>query len=51
MVHVADELADDLAAVGGEDVEVALTGASGMWADFNTANPRGDAEVEPIRGR
>ena len=24
--------------MGGEDVEVALTGASGMWADFNTAN-------------
>ena len=38
MVHAADELADDLAAAAGEDVEVALTGASGMWADFNTAN-------------
>ena len=38
MVHAADELAEDLAAAGGEDVEVALTGASGMWADFNTAN-------------
>ena len=39
MVHAADELADDLAAAAGEDVEVALTGASGMWAvDQNTAN-------------
>ena len=38
MVQAAGELADELAAAGGEDVEVALTGASGMWADFNAAN-------------
>jgi putative drug exporter of the RND superfamily len=38
MVRVADELKDELAAVGGDQVEVALTGASGLWSDFNEAN-------------
>jgi RND superfamily putative drug exporter len=38
MVRVADELKDDLRRAGGPDVEVALTGASGLWSDFNAAN-------------
>ncbi len=36
MVRAADELKDELQ--GGEDIGVALTGASGMWSDFNEAN-------------
>ena len=38
MVRVADEAKDDLAGLGGDRVDVALTGASGMWSDFNEAN-------------
>ncbi len=38
MVRAADELKGELAAAGGPDVEVALTGASGLWSDFNEAN-------------
>jgi len=38
MVRAADELKGELRAAGGEDVEVALTGASGLWSDFNEAN-------------
>ena len=39
MVHAADRLKGDLAKVGeGTDVTVALTGAPGMWSDFNEAN-------------
>ncbi len=38
MVRAADELKGDLAAVGGSGVSVSLTGASGMWSDFNEAN-------------
>jgi RND superfamily putative drug exporter len=38
MVAAADELKAKLAAAGGDDVQVSLTGASGMWSDFNTAN-------------
>jgi putative drug exporter of the RND superfamily len=38
MVRVADELKDDLRALGGGEIEVALTGASGLWSDFNEAN-------------
>ncbi len=38
MVRAADELKGELADAGGADVEVALTGASGLWSDFNTAN-------------
>ena len=36
MVRAADELKDQLA--GADGVRVALTGASGMWSDFNEAN-------------
>jgi len=38
MVRAADDLKADLAAIGGDGVEVSLTGASGMWSDFNAAN-------------
>ena len=38
MVDAADELKGELRAVGGDGVEVALTGASGLWSDFNEAN-------------
>jgi putative drug exporter of the RND superfamily len=38
MVAAADELKSKLHAAATGDVEVSLTGASGMWSDFNTAN-------------
>ena len=40
MVRAADDLKDELAAAGGDGdgVEVSLTGAPGMWSDFNEAN-------------
>ena len=38
MVDAADGLQGDLAATASPGVQVALTGASGMWADFNEAN-------------
>jgi putative drug exporter of the RND superfamily len=38
MVRAAEELKADLATIGGADVSVSLTGASGMWSDFNSAN-------------
>jgi RND superfamily putative drug exporter len=38
MVRAADELKGPLAAAGGQGVTVNLTGASGMWSDFNEAN-------------
>ncbi len=38
MVAAADHLKKPLAAAGTQDVSVSLTGASGMWSDFNTAN-------------
>jgi putative drug exporter of the RND superfamily len=38
MVRVAGEIKDDLAAAGTAEVQVNLTGASGMWSDFNEAN-------------
>jgi RND superfamily putative drug exporter len=38
MVAAAGDLEDDLAAAGDEDVTVSLTGAPGMWSDFNEAN-------------
>jgi len=36
MVRAADDLKSDLD--GGDGVQVSLTGASGMWSDFNEAN-------------
>jgi RND superfamily putative drug exporter len=38
MVRAAEELQDPLARAAARGVEVDLTGASGMWADFNNAN-------------
>ena len=38
MVRAADDLKEELAALPGDGVEVSLTGASGMWSDFNEAN-------------
>jgi RND superfamily putative drug exporter len=37
MVAAADELKSKLESAGGQ-IDVSLTGASGMWSDFNTAN-------------
>ena len=38
MVAAADKLKSKLKAAGSADVSVSLTGASGMWSDFNSAN-------------
>ncbi len=38
MVRAADDLKGPLSELGTENVQVAVTGASGMWSDFNTAN-------------
>ena len=38
MVAAADALKSKLKAAGTADVSVSLTGASGMWSDFNAAN-------------
>ena len=38
MVAAAEALKTKLKAAGSSDVTVSLTGASGMWSDFNTAN-------------
>ncbi len=38
MVRAADDLKEPLAAAGRGDVSVQLTGAAGMWSDFNASN-------------
>ena len=38
MVRAADDLKTELHKLQGDGVQVSLTGASGMWSDFNTAN-------------
>ena len=38
MVRAADDLKEEIAAVSDETVTASLTGASGMWSDFNKAN-------------
>jgi RND superfamily putative drug exporter len=48
MVEAADELKDDLAAVGDDRVAVSLTGAPGMWSDFNEANKEAMLKSELI---
>jgi RND superfamily putative drug exporter len=40
MVAAADALKSKLKAAGSPSVDVSLTGSSGMWSDFNTANRR-----------
>jgi RND superfamily putative drug exporter len=38
MVRAADDLKPPITALGSVQVQVAVTGASGMWSDFNAAN-------------
>ena len=38
MVRAADDLKGELAALSGDGTTVSLTGAPGMWSDFNEAN-------------
>ena len=38
MVRAADDLKEPITALGSDQIQVAVTGASGMWSDFNTAN-------------
>jgi len=38
MVRAADDLKDPVRALGDQQVEIAMTGASGLWSDFNHAN-------------
>ncbi len=48
MVRAADEVKKDLAALDLQGVDVALTGASGMWSDFNQANKEAMMKSELI---
>ncbi len=48
MVAAADTLKSKLRAAGTGDVTVSLTGASGMWSDFNTANRKAMMRSELI---
>ena len=48
MVRAADELKEELSALGGNGVDVNLTGASGMWSDFNEANKSAMLKSEVI---
>ena len=48
MVAAADTLKSKLKAAGAADVTVSLTGASGMWSDFNTANRKAMMKSELI---
>ena len=47
-VAAADGLKHDLARLGSDGVSVSLTGASGMWSDFNEANKRRCLQSELI---
>ena len=48
MVRAADELKQPLADLGTAEVAVHLTGASGMWSDFNEANKQAMMKSELI---
>jgi RND superfamily putative drug exporter len=48
MVRAADDLKGELADLGNEAVTVSLTGAPGMWSDFNTANKEAMMKSELI---
>ena len=48
MVAAADTLKSKLATAGASGVSVSLTGASGMWSDFNTANRNAMMKSEVI---
>jgi putative drug exporter of the RND superfamily len=47
-VAAADELKRELTQLGTDDVSVSLTGASGMWSDFNEANKEAMLKSELI---
>ncbi|HZR93886.1 MAG TPA: MMPL family transporter [Gaiellaceae bacterium] len=46
MVRAADSLKGRLQAAGGSGVDVRLTGAAGMWSDFNAANRKAMVKSE-----
>jgi putative drug exporter of the RND superfamily len=48
MVRAADDLKGRLSNLGGQGVDVNLTGASGMWSDFNEANKQAMLKSELI---
>ena len=48
MVHAADDIKEELAALDTEGTTVSLTGASGMWSDFNQANKEAMMKSELI---
>ena len=48
MVRAADDLKGRLSSLGARDVEVHLTGAPGMWSDFNEANKSAMLKSEVI---
>ena len=48
MVRAADDLKGPLGELGGDQVSVALTGASGMWSDFNEANKEAMMKSEVV---
>jgi RND superfamily putative drug exporter len=48
MVNAAENIKDKLAALSAGGVQVHLTGASGMWSDFNTANRNAMMKSEVI---
>jgi len=48
MVRAADDLKEPVTALGDDQVQVAVTGASGMWSDFNEANREAMLKSEMI---
>jgi RND superfamily putative drug exporter len=48
MVRAADRLKDELGALSSDGVTVSLTGAAGMWSDFNEANREAMLKSEVI---
>jgi RND superfamily putative drug exporter len=48
MVRAADDLKGDLASLGAHGMDVDLTGAPGMWSDFNEANKTAMLKSEVI---
>lgn len=48
MVRAATDLKGPIAALGTDNVQVAVTGASGMWSDFNEANKSAMLKSEVI---
>ena len=48
MVAAAGKLKRDVAELGGDGVQVSLTGAAGMWSDFNEANKEAMLKSELI---